>query len=84
MVLFRLLVELWRVVLSDSHDDVAPRGGDFELRDELAGAVPQGYLPDKEKCAEDRRQMHCSYIMGMDCTSARAASSCPQILDYHK
>lgn len=46
VVLFRLLVELRRVVLSHGHDDAAPGGGELELRDESAGAVPQRHLPD--------------------------------------
>lgn len=41
-------MELWRVVLSDGHDDVAAGGGEFELREELAGAVPQRHLPERK------------------------------------
>lgn len=52
VVFFGLLVELWRVVLSDGHDDVAVGWGLFELRDKLAGAVPQRHLPDKKKHPE--------------------------------
>lgn len=44
-VFFRLLAELGRVVLGDGHDDLAAGGGEFELRDQFAGAVPHSHLP---------------------------------------
>lgn len=55
VVFFRLLAKLWRVVLCDGHDDVTAGGGEFELRDQLAGTVPHCHLPVNGKInPEDR------------------------------
>lgn len=53
VVVLWLLAKLWRVVLSDSHDDVAAGGGEFELRDQLAGAVPDRHLPANRRQTEE-------------------------------
>lgn len=53
---------------------MAPRGGQFELRDELTGAVPQGHLPDKKKCAEDR---------GDECIAAMQGGGIAHQIELH-
>ena len=45
VVFFGLLSKLRRVVFSDSNDDLTAGGGEFELWDELTGAVPHRHLP---------------------------------------
>lgn len=49
-VVFRLFAKLRRVILSDSYNNVAAWRGEFELRDQLTGAVSHRHL------SADRRQ----------------------------
>lgn len=54
----RLLAKLWRVVLSNSHNNLTAGGGEFELRDQLAGAVPNCHLPANSRHPGDRGMRH--------------------------